>query len=152
MTLPSWAWGVSSLLLDTLPLSGVPPFHWRQQHIILVDNPSGDLTNSNLEQAGVLAHVDMAVSLYNLCELTLATLNENSAAITQNQKGGITLDHVAAYLCRLSSLHCQHHHHYHEVSHIQGKTNLGLKRSLTCLPLSSSSFANLGQVCPPPCY
>ena len=53
-----------------------------QQHIILVKNPSGDLTNSDLEQARVLTQVDVAASLYDLCKLTLSTLNDNSAAIT----------------------------------------------------------------------
>ena len=83
-----------------------PPTLWHitfpleiQEHIILVDNPSGDLTNSNLEQAGILAQVDVAASLYDLHELSLATLNDNTAAIAQNQKGTITSDHVAAYLC-----------------------------------------------------
>ena len=38
--------------------------------------------NSNLEQAGILAHADMATSLYNLQELMLSTLNDNSAAIS----------------------------------------------------------------------
>ena len=52
-----------------------------QQCIISVKNPSRDLTNSNLEQASILAQVDVAASLYNLWELTLATLNDNSAAI-----------------------------------------------------------------------
>ena len=37
-----------------------------QQHIISMDNPSGDLTNSDLEQAGVLAKADVAAFLYDL--------------------------------------------------------------------------------------
>ena len=65
----------------------------------------------------------MAASLYDLWELTLSTLNDNSAAISRNQKGAITSDQAAAYLCRLSSLHCWHHCYCHEVSHIQGLAN-----------------------------
>ena len=81
-----------------------------QECIISVDNPSRDLTNSDLQQeAGILTQVDVAASLYDLHELTLATLNDNTAAIAHNQKGAITLDHVAAYLCHLSSLHHWHH-------------------------------------------
>ena len=71
---------------------GHPPTFWHttfsadiQQHIISIDNPLGDLMNSDLEQAGVLlAQADMAASLYDLCELTLTTLNDNTAAITWN--------------------------------------------------------------------
>ena len=102
--------------MSSLRLPRHPPTLWQttfsvdiQQCIISIENPLGDLTNSDLEQAGVLAHADVAASLYDLRELTLATLNNNTAAITQNQKGAITSDQAAAYLCHLSSLH---HHHY----------------------------------------
>ena len=70
-----------------------------------MENPTGDLTNSDLKQAGVLAQVDVVASLYDLHELTLATLNDNTAAIACNCKGAITLDQAATYLCHLSSLH-----------------------------------------------
>ena len=53
-------------------------------HIISFNNPGGDLTNSDLEQAGILAHANVATSLYNLQELMLSTLNDNSAAISWN--------------------------------------------------------------------
>ena len=65
----------------------------------------------------------MAASLYDLRELTLATLNDSITTIAWNWKGAITSDQVAAYLCRLSSLHCRHYRYYHEVSHIQGTVN-----------------------------
>ena len=68
---------------------GHPPTLWRamflpdiQVRIITYDNPGGDLTNSGLEQAGILAHAGVATSLYNLRELTLSTLNDNSAAVS----------------------------------------------------------------------
>ena len=68
---------------------GHPPTLWHatfpldiQECIISFDNPVGDLTNSNLEQAGILAQADVAASLYNLQELTLLTLNNSSAAIS----------------------------------------------------------------------
>ena len=109
---------------------GHPPTLWRasflpdvQARIITYDNLGGDLTNSDLEQAGILAHADVAVSLYDLWELTLSTLNDNTAAISRNRKGAITSNQPVAYLCRLSSLHCRHHHYCHEVSHIQGLAN-----------------------------
>ena len=89
-----------------------PPTLWHatfpsdiQECIISFNNPVGDLTNSDLEQASILAQANVAASLYDLQELTLLTLNVNSAAISQNQKGAITSDQVAAYLCCLSSLH-----------------------------------------------
>ena len=65
---------------------GHPPTLWWasfsnniQQRIVSFDNPSDDLTKSDLEQAGVLAQADVATSLYNLHKLTLATVNDNIA-------------------------------------------------------------------------
>ena len=94
-----------------------------QLRIMSLYNPGGDLTNSDLEQAGILAQAAVAASLYNLRKLTLLTLNNNTAAISRNQKGAVTYEQAAAYLCHLSSLHRQHHHYCHEVSHISGLAN-----------------------------
>ena len=47
----------------------------------------------------------MATLLFDLQELTLATLNDNVAAISRNRKGTITSDQATTYLCHLSSLH-----------------------------------------------
>ena len=53
-----------------------------QAHIVSFDNPGGDLTNSDLEQAGILTHANIAASLNDLWELMLSTLNDNSAVIS----------------------------------------------------------------------
>ena len=111
--------------------AGQPPAMWQatflediQCCIVLTDNnPTGDLTNSNLEQARVLAHADVVTLLFNLREFTLTTLNDNIMAVTRNCKGTITLDQATAYLCHLSSLHFHHYCYYHEVSHIKGTAN-----------------------------
>jgi hypothetical protein len=109
---------------------GHPPTLWQaafppdiQARIILLANRAGDITNSNLEQAGVLAQADIAASLYDLRELTLATMNDNVTTVSHNRKGAVTSDQAAAYLCQLSSLHRRHHRYYHEVSHIKGSVN-----------------------------
>ena len=59
----------------------------------------------------MLVQADMATLLFNLHELTLATLNDNVATVSWNQKGSITLDHW------------RHHCYHHEVSHIAGEAN-----------------------------
>ena len=69
---------------EVLFAPGKPPAMWHtcfpediQQRIVSTANTAGDLTNSDLEQAGVLAQADMAMLLFDLWELTLATLNDN---------------------------------------------------------------------------
>ena len=94
-----------------------------QARIVTTESMTGDLTNSDLKQAGVLSQADVAVSLYDLQELTLATLNDNTATVSCHHKGAVTSDRAAAYLCRLSSLHQRHHCYSHEVSHIPGTAN-----------------------------
>ena len=106
------------------------PVLWRapfpediQQRIVSFDNPHGDITNSDLEQAGVLAQADVANTTFDLRERTLATLNDNTAAISRNKKGTISSDQAAAYLCRLDSTHRRHHRYFHETAHIKGTAN-----------------------------
>ena len=70
-----------------------------QQCMVTTENTAGDITNSDLEQAGVLAQADVVNNLYDLRDPTLATLNDNVAAISCNQKGALTSDHAGAYLC-----------------------------------------------------
>ena len=53
-----------------------------QAHMVSTNNPNGDITNSDLEQAGILAQADVANMVYDLCDWTLATLNDNIVAIS----------------------------------------------------------------------
>ena len=94
-----------------------------QQHIMTTNNLGGNLTNSNLELAGVLAQADVANNLYDLCNSTFSNLNDNIAAVSCNYKGALTSYHVGAYLCCLTSLQQCHHRYCHEVSHIKGEVN-----------------------------
>ena len=52
---------------------GQPPLLWCapfpldvQSRIVSTDNPTGDITDSDLEQAGVLTQADVANTVYNL--------------------------------------------------------------------------------------
>jgi hypothetical protein len=109
---------------------GQPPTLWQaafppdvQAHIVSTTNHAGDITNSDLKQAGVLGQANVAASLFDLRELMLVTVNDNLAAVSCNQKGAVTLDQAATYLCWLLSLHRHHYWYYHEVSHIKGLVN-----------------------------
>ena len=54
-----------------------------QAHIVSTDNPNGDITNSNLEQAGILTQADVTKNIvYDLHDQMLTTLNDNIAAIS----------------------------------------------------------------------
>ena len=109
---------------DQPPLLWCAPFPPDiQSRLISTENPTRDITNSDLEQAGMLAQADVTNTMFDLRDRMLATLNDNIAAISHNNKGAITSDQAAAYLCRLTSLHRCHHRYYHKVSHISGEVN-----------------------------
>ena len=129
---------------------GKPPTMWHasfpediQQHIVSTTNTAGDLTNSDLQQASILVQADMATLLFDLRVLTLATLNDNVAAVSQNCKGAITSDQAATYLCHLSSLHHHHHHYHHEVSHITGEASTMADILSRCHDLSDAQLLTL---------
>jgi hypothetical protein len=90
----------------------------QERILVLLNDPTSELTNSNLEQAGVLAQADMANMIYDLWNWTLATFNDNMAAVSHNRKGVVTSNQAGAYLCQMSSLHCRHHRYCHEVLHM----------------------------------
>ena len=112
-------------------------------HIVSTDNPNGDITNSDLEQAGILAQANVMNMVYNHCDCMLTTLNDNIAAISQNKKGAITSDQSATYLCCLTSLHCHHHWYYHELSHISGEANEMADTLLPCFELTDDQLLTL---------
>ena len=109
---------------------GEAPILWRQpfppevqRRVVSADNPSGDLTNSDLEQAALLAGADVANRAYDLRELTLGSLSDNTPAISRKHRGTVTAASPAAYLCRSSSAHQRHYRYHEETSHISGDAN-----------------------------
>ena len=69
--------------------NGKAPILWQtpfppdiQACIISTDNPNGDITNSDLEQAGILAQADVTNTVYDLRDWMLTTLNDNITAIS----------------------------------------------------------------------
>ena len=52
--------------------------------MVTIENTAGDITNSDLEQAGVLVQADVTNNLYDLHDPTLATLNDSITAISRN--------------------------------------------------------------------
>ena len=129
---------------------GKAPILWQapspsdiQTCIISTDNLNGDITNSDLKQAGMLAQANVANTVYDLHDQMLATLNDNVFAISLNKKATITSDQSATYLCCLTSLHCCHHWYYHEVSHSSGEANEMSDTLLQCLDLTDDQLLTL---------
>jgi len=111
-------------------VDGAPPLLWRapfpphiQARLVSDHNPRGDLSNSDLELAGVVAHQDILAQSVNARERTFALLNDNSPAVSRASKGSISSRDSAAYLLRLSSLHQRHHRYCLRYDHIASAGN-----------------------------
>jgi hypothetical protein len=109
---------------------GHAPVLWRQpfplsiqQQLVSFTNPTGTVTNSDLELAGVIAHQDVLAQTFDIRESTTATLSDNTPAVFWSRKGSTTTMKAPAFLLRLSSLHQRFHRYHPEISHIPGVVN-----------------------------
>jgi len=93
-----------------------PAILWRaafpkaiQCALVSVANPTGTITNSDLELLGTIAHQAVLASQTPMAETTLALLNDNMAAIHWLQWGLVTSTKATTYLLHVQALHAQHH-------------------------------------------
>ena len=121
MTPLSWAWvAFGCRPLSTLPPPPPPPppppYVWRdpipssvQQALVSTDNPSGSITNSDIELMGTIAHEATLAAVHDLRHCTIATLSDNTPAVAWGNKASTTTTGSASYLLRSSSLlQCQY--------------------------------------------
>jgi hypothetical protein len=121
--------GMGGIWLDAL--SKFPPLMWRQRFpsdvslaVVSWTNPTGQLTNSDLEQAGIVCHPDILAQQHDLRERTICALSDNTPAISRQQRGSTSADAPSAYLCRLAALHQRAYRYRLRSSHIPGSLNV----------------------------
>ena len=109
----------------------LPPLLWRQRfpppvesNVVSWENPRGKLTNSDLEQAGVIAHADVLAQHQDLRERTICSLSDNIASVSREARGSTSTDSPSAYLCRLASLHQRFFRYRQRLAHIPGILNV----------------------------
>jgi hypothetical protein len=119
------------LFLRDQPTGQLHPLLWRapfpravQQAIVSSNNPTGSLTNSDLELAGTIAQHDVLVHHVDCRERTIHTLTDNTPALAWQQKGSTTTTGVPAYLLRLQALHQRHYRYLPRLAHIKGDHNV----------------------------
>lgn len=107
------------------------PLLWRspfpeavQRDIVSSSNPTGGITNSDLELAGTIAQHDVLVHQVDCRERTIHTLTDNTPALAWQQKGSATTDGVPAYLLRLQAIHQRHYRYLPRLAHIKGDHNV----------------------------
>lgn len=111
-----------------------------QQRMVSSSNMTGDLTNSDFELAGVVAHQDVLAQHVDLRERTIAVLNDNTPAISRCTKGSVSSDSAAAYLLRINSLNQRFHRFLGRYHHISGLANAMADDSSRLFHLTDSLF------------
>jgi hypothetical protein len=109
----------------THPLLWRAPFPLEvQQAIVSSNNPTGSITNSDLELAGTIAQHDVLVHHVDCRERTIHTLTDNTPALAWQTKGSTTTTGVPAYLLRLQAIHQRHYRYLPRLAHIKGDQNV----------------------------
>ena len=108
--------------------------------LITEDNPSGTITNSDLELAGGLLHLEAICQHYDVRERTLLSRTDNLATLFWERKGSATTQKAAAHLLRLFGIHQRYHRYVPRHDYISGVSNLMADDSSRLFHLSDAEF------------
>jgi hypothetical protein len=79
-----------------LTVEGNPLVWWEPfpknivHHLVSYHYPTGDLTNSNFELAGIVAHQDILAQEHDIWHDSMSILNDNTPAVSSFIQGSIT--------------------------------------------------------------
>jgi hypothetical protein len=111
--------------------NGTAPLMWRchfdpslQNQLISSTNPTGTITNSDLEQTSLIMQQDIIAQQHDIRERTLCAMTDNMAALSRDQHGSTSVDAPSAYLCRLSAFHQRTYRYRLHSSYIPGPLNV----------------------------
>jgi len=126
---------------------GSRPVAWRsefpksiQARLVSSDNPKGDINNSDLEQAGGIAQLDVMARHYDLREITVANLTDNTPTMSRAYRGATTTDGPGAFLCQLAAEHQRLHRYCNEMSFLNGDLNVMADDASRLVHLSDTAF------------
>jgi hypothetical protein len=118
---------------DSAPLSvsSRAPLVWRAEfppevvrRLITTANPTGTITNSDLELAATIVQRDVAAHCYDIRERTISNGSDNISAVCWQRKGSTTTTSAPAYLLRLQAIHQRHHRYLARDFYIPGPVNV----------------------------
>jgi hypothetical protein len=107
------------------------PILWRARFepdivkdLVSFSNPSGQVTNSDLELAATIVQHDIAAHHYDVRERTISSGSDNTPAVAWQRKGSTTTSSAPAYLLRLQTLHQRFHRYFSSIFYIPGVVNV----------------------------
>ena len=118
-------------------------YRWPQDIIdslVTESNPSGTITNSDLELAGGLSHLDALAQHYVIRERTALSKTNNLVTLYWQRKGSATLEKPPAYLLRLFGIHQRYHRYVPRHDYISGVSNPMADDASRLFHLTDSQF------------
>ena len=103
-------------------------------------NPTGSISNSDLELAGGLLHLEAITQAFDVRERTILSKTDNLAALFWQRKGSSTTDKAPAYLLRLFGIHQRYHRYVPRHDYLPGPSNPMADDSSRLFHLNSSKF------------
>jgi hypothetical protein len=123
------------------------PIIWRLQwppdivaNLVTDDNPAGTITNSDLELAGGLLHLEAIVQNFDVRERTILSKTDNLATLFWQRKGSATSSKPPAHLLRLFGIHQRFHRYVPRHDYISGSSNPMADDASRLFHLTDSQF------------
>ena len=114
--------------------------------IVSSDNPQGTITNSDLELAGGLIHLDAAAHSFDIRERTVVSKGDNLNTTFWERKGSATSNSAPAFLLRMFGIHQRYHRYVPRFDYLAGSSNFvadALSRDFhLTLPAVMSNLSN----------
>ncbi len=136
--------GMGGVFFDTSSGRG---YFWRAPfpddigaNLASVQNPTGPITNSDLEQAAWLGQLDVMACNFPVCHATLANVSDNIATVSRAKKGAVATPGAASYLCQLSSDHQREHRYCPLTAYIPGPANVMADDCSRLVHLTNDAF------------
>ena len=133
--------GMGGVWLATNPASA--PVVWRQRFsprvasaLVTANNRRGTLSILDLELTGIIAHMDVAATTFDVRERTLWIASDNQAAVSWSTKGSASSMAARAYLLRLNAIHQRHYRYLARHHYIPGPVNAMAHNASRCWDLS----------------
>lgn len=148
--------GMGGVHFVPLPDGSIQPLLWRlpfsshiQSQLVSFSNPTGKITNSELELAVSVAQHDMLAQAVDIWEAIIHNASNNVATVWWQSRGGISITGPAARLLRLQALHQRHHRYVPQFEYIPGPANAMSNDCSRRWDLSDSQFlAHFARVFP----
>jgi len=106
------------------------PIVWRLKwpqyiidRLVTSDNPDGTISNSDLELAGGLLHLEALSQTFDIRERTVLSKTDNLNTLFWQRKGSATTEKVPAHLLRMFGIHQRYHRYVPRHDYLAGPSN-----------------------------